>query len=54
MIQFGFIHEIPECTIAQTSEHLKINYCPWCGKRLTDKIIPFEKCCVVKPFQVDW
>lgn len=53
MIQMGFIHEIPECTVAQTSEHLKINYCPWCGERLADEIAPFEKCCVEKPFLVE-
>lgn len=54
LIQLGFIHEIPECTVAQTSEHLQINYCPWCGEKLTDEIVPFEKCCVEEPFPVDW
>ncbi len=54
LVSFGFIHEIPECTVAQTSEHLKINYCPWCGEKLTNEIIPFEECCVVTPFPVGW
>lgn len=54
MIQMGFIHEIPECTVAQTSEHLTINYCPWCGKRLSNEITSFEMCCVEKPFSVEW
>lgn len=52
-IGFAYIQEIPECTIAQISEHLKINYCPWCGQKLTDEIVPFERSCVVKPFIVE-
>lgn len=51
MISFAYIQEIPECTIAQTSEHLKINYCPWCGQKMTDELVSFEEC--VKPFYVE-
>lgn len=54
MISMGFIHKIPECTVAQTSENLKINYCPWCGEKLTDEITPFENSCIGKPFPVEW
>ena len=54
MVQFGFIHEIPECTVAQTSEYIKINYCPWCGRKLTNDPVPFEKCCTEKMFSVKW
>lgn len=29
--------------IARNSEMLTINYCPWCGKKLTDQPVEFEE-----------
>ena len=43
-IGFSYSKTIKELHIGKYSEMLDINYCPWCGKRLTDKLIDFEKC----------
>lgn len=53
-LAFGFIHVTPKCTIAQTSESIAINYCPWCGEKISEQEVSFEKCCVEKLFPTEW
>lgn len=43
-IGFDFSHRIKELVIEPSSEMVQINFCPWCGKKLSDEIVPFEKC----------
>lgn len=52
-LSFGFIHATPKCTIAQTSEMVAINYCPWCGEKISEQEVPFEKCSVEKLFSTE-
>ena len=52
MISLGFHWVINDsndaAVISQTSEGIFINYCPWCGEKLSKEINDFEKCCVQK------
>lgn len=48
ILSIGFHRKISDVIISPTSETLQIKYCPWCGKKLTDEEVGFEKCCVEK------
>ena len=45
-ISIDFYHKIKDLTIAPCSESLVINFCPWCGKKISKIIIPFDQCCL--------
>ena len=45
-IAFEFYHKIKDLIINPFSEAININYCPFCGERLNDEIIDFDKCCL--------
>ena len=47
-IGFDFTHKIKNLIIEPSSEMININFCPWCGRKLDDVTIPFEKCCLNK------
>lgn len=48
-IGFGFSHSIKALHIGRYSEMLDINFCPWCGKRLSKEMVDFDKCCLGTP-----
>lgn len=43
-ISVGYLHRIRRLHIEPFSEAIQINFCPWCGKQLTDKLVNFNKC----------
>lgn len=43
-ISLGYIHRINNIIIEPYSEAIKINYCPWCGKQLTENLVDFNEC----------
>lgn len=43
-ISIGYFHRIKSLCIEPFSESIAINYCPWCGKKLTDELVDFKKC----------
>lgn len=43
-ISIGYFHRIKSLCIEPFSESIVINYCPWCGKKLTDEPVDFKKC----------
>lgn len=45
-IRFAFYHKIKNLIISPNSEVIKINFCPWCGRKITDNSIDFDKCCL--------
>lgn len=45
-IRFAFYHKIKNLIISPNSEAIKINFCPWCGRRITDNHVDFDKCCL--------
>lgn len=47
-IQLGFHRKLADLIISPFSELLHINYCPWCGEKLSDKDKTFDECCVRK------
>lgn len=40
-IGFSYNHKIKELFIGRNSEMIDFNFCPWCGKQLTDKLVDF-------------
>ena len=48
-IGFSFANHIKELCIDRYSEMLDINFCPWCGKRLSKEMVDFDKCCLGTP-----
>ena len=44
-IQLSYVKRIKRLIIEPYSEVVKINFCPWCGKPLTDTPVDFDKCC---------
>lgn len=50
-ISVGYFHKIKEAVIAPYSESIDINFCPWCGKQITDNLVDFEKCCLGEPLK---
>lgn len=53
MIWLGFHHQIKDTVMSKTSEGLQIKYCPWCGEKLTDEDVSFDKCCVEKLREIE-
>lgn len=45
-VGFDFVHKIKKLIIEPSSEMIDINFCPWCGRKLNDDIVPFDKCCL--------
>ena len=43
-IGINFYRKIKGLTIDQHSEMFTFNFCPWCGKQLTEELVDFEKC----------
>lgn len=43
---FCYYHKIRDLIIVPSSEMVKFNYCPWCGKQIVDDKdkVPFERC----------
>lgn len=50
-ISFSFTHCIKEIYIGRHSEMFDINFCPWCGRRLSKELVDFEKCCLGEPLE---
>lgn len=46
-IGMDFTHRIRDLIIEPSSEMIKINFCPWCGRDLSKGYIPFEKCGII-------
>ena len=44
-IQLSYVKRIKHLIVEPYSECIKINFCPWCGKSLTDTPVDFDKCC---------
>lgn len=44
-LQLSYVRRIKGLIIEPYSEIIEINFCPWCGKSLTDKPVDFDKCC---------
>lgn len=45
-LQLGYVHRINKLIVEPYSEPIQINFCPWCGKALTDEPVEFNKCCL--------
>lgn len=43
-ISLAFVHRIRRLIIEPFSEAIQINFCPWCGKKLTEEPVDFDKC----------
>lgn len=52
-IHFGFHHQISDFITSKTSEKLTINYCPWCGEKMNDNPVQFEKSCICDLLDVE-
>lgn len=50
-IGFDYRHRIKELIIGRNSEMFDINFCPWCGKRLSKEMVDFDKCCLGLPIE---
>lgn len=44
-ISLAYKHRINDLIIEPFSEAIRINYCPWCGKKLTKETVNFDKSC---------
>lgn len=40
----NYYRKIKDMVIDQYSEMFSINFCPWCGKQLVEKLVDFDKC----------
>lgn len=45
-LQLFYVRRIKNLIIEPYSERIQINFCPWCGRSLTDEPVDFEKCCL--------
>jgi len=45
-IGFTYHFKAKHFEIDRVSERLTINFCPWCGRLLSDELVPFEKSCL--------
>lgn len=45
-LKFDYVSRIKNLIIEPSSESIKINFCPWCGRLLTDNPVDFEQCCL--------
>ncbi|MBU5331679.1 hypothetical protein KQI61_05675 [Anaerocolumna aminovalerica] len=45
-IGFDYVAHVKGMHVMPTSEMLDINYCPWCGRRISEQEVSFEKCCL--------
>ena len=53
-IAVSYLFKAKGLIIDRSSETLAINFCPWCGRQLSDKIIGFDKCLLgKKPAPID-
>ena len=43
-ISLAYVHRIRRLVIEPYSENIQINFCPWCGKQLSDELVDFDKC----------
>ena len=43
---FSYHFKSQNLRIDRNSQMLTINFCPWCGKPLSEEIVPFEKSCI--------
>lgn len=45
-LQISYVRRIKKLIIEPYSEPIQINFCPWCGKPLTNNPVEFNKCCL--------
>lgn len=49
----SYVSRIKKLIIEPSSENIKINFCPWCGKPLTDNPVDFDKCCLGRSLNIE-
>lgn len=47
-IGLSYIQNIKGLRVMPYSEMLNLNFCPWCGKQISNELIEFERCCIGK------
>ena len=45
-IGIDYLHRFKHLVVDTSSEMIDINFCPWCGRQLSEEIKPFSKCCL--------
>lgn len=45
-LQLFYVSRIKKLIVEPYSERIQINFCPWCGRSLTNEPVDFEKCCL--------
>lgn len=51
-LKFDYVSRIKKLIIEPSSENIKINFCPWCSRSLTDNPVDFDKCCLGESLQL--
>ena len=52
-LSLQYVHRIKKLVVEPYSEAIRINFCPWCGRSLTDKLVDFDKCCLGTALDVE-
>lgn len=52
-LKLDYVSRIKKLIIEPSSESIRINFCPWCGKSLTDNPVDFDKCCLGRSLNVE-